>query len=124
MNSAYVLNRYHAVSTSALSKEQLLMRLIAQAIRDVSEARMLLNGRDFAQKGERLTHAMAIVDELDNALDHSLASAVTGNLSALYGFLRRELMRANQQCDPGACDNAVRVLKQMQNMWTLAIAAR
>jgi flagellar protein FliS len=124
MNSAYVLNRYHTVSTQALSQEQLLLRLFAQAVRDVSKAKLLIGCKDWAGKGIELTHAMTIVDALDNALDHTLAVDVTAQLSALYGFVRRELMRANQKCDARACDNAVRVLKQMQNMWQLAIDKR
>lgn len=103
------------------SPEQILIMLYDGAIRFCRQA---MNAMDEGQKtlqGEKIDRAMAIICEFSNTLDHGVGGEIAENLDALYGFMTRELIRANLQNDRKALETVESLLGDLRETWAEAI---
>jgi len=57
------------------------------------------------------------VQELDNALEHSVDSDIPERLSALYDYVEYELLEATTRNHVAPLDNATRVLRDLAEAW-------
>lgn len=115
------MNQYHDSQILNASPEQILMMLYDGAIRFSYQAIQAMESGDKRVQAERISKVMAIVSELSNTLDHKVGGEIATDLDALYGFMMRELTRANLQKDRAGLDTVVDLLTGLRETWGEAI---
>ncbi len=116
--AAAAYRRTHVASSPGRILEALLRRLR----RDLEDAKGAIEVKDFAGKGKAISHALAILGELDAALDHASAPELCGSLASLYGFVEQRLVAASARMDPGLIDEAGRVLSTLEEAFCAALS--
>lgn len=91
------------------------------AIRFLRFACKSLEKRDIAAKGTYISKVLAIIAELDCALDHHLQKELAENLSGLYQYMLIRLSHANCHNDPGALEEVIALLHDLQEAFSTAI---
>ncbi len=112
---------YHTLdvqtSVDNADPHRLVEMLYDGAIVQVAKARHALARQDIAVKCESTTRAIRIVDEgLKAALDKR-AGEVADNLDALYDYVSRILVRANQKNDDTLYAEAEKLLGELRGAW-------
>ena len=105
---------YSHVVTTTTSKDRILILLYEGAVRFVQLAREGIRASRVAAKGENISKALAIVHELDHALDHQIGGELAANLSSLYRYMARRLLDANILDEEGALDEVERLLSVLK----------
>jgi flagellar protein FliS len=104
--------------------EQLQLMLFDGAIRFASQACDALRRRRFDESCELLLKAQRVVNGLENGLRPEAEPELCARLAALYQFVYRRLVEANLHRDPGAIDDALRILRHQRDTWQLLIDRR
>jgi len=73
-----------------------------------------------ADKSENISKTMAIVCEFANTLDHEVGGKIAEDLDALYGFMVRELSRANRENNRQALETVEDLLSGLRGTWAEA----
>lgn len=100
---------YNRIATTIDSKEMILLKLLDGAIRFVKAAQSGLESDNPKFKGENISKAIAIIIELDNALDRDMEGGLVKNLSRLYSYILRRLTLGNLR-------NDLRVLEEVEGL--------
>jgi len=105
---------YAAYSNSIVNrtcgKEDILLMLYEGAVRFVRFARLGIEDKSAKIRGENISKVMAILTELDCALDRESGGDIVENLSALYRYMMDRLTFANTKNDIDALDEVERLL--------------
>ena len=100
------------------NKADILLSLYEGAIRFIKFAEMFMKGEDISKKGESISRAVAIVTELDTALDRKNGEKrIMENLSNLYSYIIQRLTEANRDNDPLQLNEARRLLEGLLDAW-------
>ncbi len=118
--NAYV-NQYQNNQILNASPEQILILLYDGSIRFCRQAIHAMESGDRKTQAEKISRAMAIVCEFANTLDHEVGGEMAADLDALYGFMVRELTRANIQNDRKALETVEDLLTGLRETWAEAI---
>lgn len=113
--------RYAKAAVAVEKKEDILLLLLDAVSMDLKKARMGIEDNNPKVKGESISRAISILSELDCALDHSIGSDLTENLSRLYHFVMDRLTFANLKNDLTAMDEADQVLDQVHDAFKEAV---
>jgi flagellar protein FliS len=113
--------RYAKAAVTVQKKEDILLLLLETASMDLKKARMGIEEKNPKLKGESISRAMGILNELDCALDHDAAKEMSDNLSRLYHFAMDRLTVANLKNDVTALDEAARVLEHLHEAFCEAV---
>lgn len=105
------------------SPEQILVMLYDGAIRFCREAQQAMSAGDHKAQAEKISRAMAIVSEFSNTLDFEMGGEIATDLDALYGFMIRELTKANVKKDHKALETVEDLLSELRETWAEAIEA-
>lgn len=97
--SARAAHAYRKVYVESAQPSRILDELYAALLSDCRRAAQCIQVRDFNGKGIAIGRALAIVGELQAALDHGAAPELCRNLASLYAFVRGRLHRANLKMD-------------------------
>lgn len=113
----YVNSAYKAYSTSKSNtdKESLLIMLYEGALRFIRLAQFSIVNKNFNEKGENISKVIAIITELDCALDHKIGGEIAANLSALYRYIINKLTDANINNDSGSLDEVENILTPLKD---------
>lgn len=115
------LKAYKSVAVTSqkevASPYKMVQMLLAGALERLARARSAMEQSQPAQKGELIGSALAIVAELQAALDPEAGGDIAANLSNLYDFAARELMLANSENSPERLENAAGVLREIKDAW-------
>jgi len=111
-------NRVH-VNTST-DKASMLLELYEGAIRFIDFAEKVMQARNIARKGEYISRAIAVIGELDSALDRKGGGAIVRNLSDLYGYMIRRLTIGNRTQDPLVLREVKGLLEGLLDAWRTA----
>jgi len=115
------LNTYNKVYVeTTTNKIGMLLDLYEGAIRFVGFAEKVLEARNIAKKGEYISRAIAIIGELDNALDRKTGGEIVCNLSGLYEYMIRRLTEANRASNALALREVRRLLEDLLDTWKQA----
>lgn len=114
--------QYRQMQVTTSSPEKVLLMLYDGAINFSKMAQDRINRKDIAGKGLYISKALAIVTELMNTLNHDICSNITRELERLYMYIIREFTQANMNNDPKALDNAIKILVNLRQTWTEAVA--
>jgi len=114
------LHQYQNNQIETASPEQILIMLYDGAIRFCGQAIQAMGNRDYAVQGEKIGRTMAIISEFSQSLDHDIGGHIAADLDALYGFMIRELTRANLEGDLAALENVSGLLSGLRKTWVEA----
>jgi flagellar protein FliS len=104
------LGRYQDMKIQTASPEQIMIMLYDGAIRFSLQAKKKMVDKDFEGKGIFISKTQAIIDELMNSLDFSIAPDLCSNLQQLYIYINERLTEANIKLDIEAVDEVVGLL--------------
>lgn len=90
---------YKRIASRIDSKEMMLVKLLEGAVRCIQAARTGIETGDIKIKGENISRAVAIITELDCALDRDMGGSLVENLSNLYPYILNRLTLGNLRND-------------------------
>ncbi len=93
---------YNRIATTIDSKEIMLVKLLEGTVRFIQAARRGLESGDPKAKGENISKTIAIITELDCALDRDMGGSIVNNLADLYQYVLNRLTFANLRNDDQA----------------------
>lgn len=97
---------------------QLVVLLLAGARQAILLARGGIEQKNIPLKGSSITRAIDIIlNGLRASLDQEKGGEIAANLSALYDYMARRLLRANLDNDIAALDEVLRLLTEIQEAW-------
>ena len=107
---------YRTNSIATASPARLLVMLYERLVLDVQRGLDAQRRGDVEETHRQLTHAQDIVLELQSSLR---ADQFKGgyDLSALYGFLHRQLVMANVRKDATITDECLRLVTELCSTW-------
>lgn len=115
------LNTYNKVYVeTSTDRISMLLDLYEGAIRFVGFAEKVLEAHNIAKKGEYISRAIAIIGELDNALDRKKGGEIVRNLSSLYEYMIRRLTEANRAGNALALREVKGLLEGLLDTWKQA----
>jgi flagellar protein FliS len=117
------LGRYQDMKVQTASPAQIMIMLYDGAIRFTLQAKKKLEEKDFEGKGIFISKTQAIVDELMNSLNFSIAPELCENLQQLYIYMNERLSEANIKCDPEVLDEVIGLLNTLRDGWKQALAS-
>ncbi|MFH7565536.1 flagellar export chaperone FliS [Oceanimonas smirnovii] len=115
------LKAYKSVAVSSqkdvASPYRMVQMLLAGALERLARAKSAMEQNQPAQKGELIGSALAIVAELQAALDVEAGGDIAANLDNLYDFAARELMQANSENSVERLESAAGILREVKAAW-------
>jgi flagellar protein FliS len=103
-----------AVVNTTDNKEWILLMLYDGAVRFVRFARSGIEKKNAKIKGENISKVMAILTELDCALDREMGGELVENLSTLYHYMMDRLSIANVKNDTRTLDEVESLLLDLK----------
>jgi len=94
-------------------KEDIVVLLFEEAIKRIRQARAGIEAQSPKDRGENISRVVAIVSELDCALDRTLELEMVDNLSRLYQYVIQQLTLANVKNDAQFLDPADQILREL-----------
>ncbi|MBI5590624.1 MAG: flagellar export chaperone FliS [Deltaproteobacteria bacterium] len=90
---------YNRIASTIDSKEMMLVKLLEGTVRFIQAARAGLDAGNPKVKGENISRVIAIITELDCALDRDMGGSLVENLSDLYQYILNRLTLGNLRND-------------------------
>jgi flagellar protein FliS len=109
-------NAYVGSMVSTASPARLLVMLYDRLLLDLQRAAEAQGAGDHATAAPQLMHAQEIVLELQSSLDLQ-AWGGAAQLSSIYSWVHRELIRANVQRDVTVTQSCLRLVEPLADAW-------
>jgi flagellar protein FliS len=104
-------------SVEGADRHQLIGMLLDGLVDRVNQARGHILHQDLPAKGQSFSKAIAILTELRESLDHTVAPKLTQQLDALYDYVIRRLLFAQLNDDLAALDECQRLIAPVREGW-------
>ena len=111
------IGAYHENAVTTQTRGRLIVLLYDGAIKFLEQAKAELQAGNYAEKGEFINKALAIINELDSCLDVENGGEVATNLRRLYQFSIRHLGEANLHRDTQRIQDVIDCLKDLNEGW-------
>jgi len=95
------------------SKEEILLMLYEGALISLKIARRGIREKNPKLKGEKISKVLAILTELDCALDRERGGDLAEKITAMYGYMMNRLTTANIKNDPEALEEVEQLLGEL-----------
>ena len=95
------------------SKEEILLMLYEGALISLRIARRGIREKNPKLKGEKISKVLAILTELDCALDRGNGGDLAEKMASLYGYMINRLTTANIKNDPEALKEVEQLLGEL-----------
>ena len=95
------------------SKEEILLMLYEGALISLKIAHRGIREKNPKLKGEKISKVLAILTELDFALDRENGGELAENLAGIYSYLMKRLTTANIKNDPEALEEVEQLLGEL-----------
>jgi flagellar protein FliS len=115
------VSRYQQNQVMLSSPGEILLALYDGAIRFSRQARIAIENRDPAVKGEKIGSVMAILAELTATLDHKQAPDLCKQLEMLYDYLLERLQEASMNMAIEPLDEVIVHLEKLRETWGEAV---
>jgi flagellar protein FliS len=115
--SSFAMSQYRSNEFQTASPAKVIVAFYDGALRFLKAGVQSLNAKNYALKGQQLSRAHAIVNELRATLDHTQNPALCGELERLYSFVLDCITESNMNADATKLHGAVRVLEQLRSAW-------
>ncbi len=96
---------------------ELILMLYDGGLAAIIEAKYQIQRGHILKKGQAITKAIAIVEELNASLNMEVGGALTSDLRSLYLYIMQRLLRANLENDVKILDEARLLLSNIRNGW-------
>lgn len=123
-NQKAVCGAYQKNDLVNLTPGQIVVRLYQALERALKMAREALVEGDVGPQGEQIGRALAIVAELQAALNLEEGGEIGENLNNLYFYLTEEISKANLANDVFHLDNAITTVKPLTEAWVELAAGK
>jgi flagellar protein FliS len=117
MNPATAADQYLRTQVRSSAPLELVVLLYDAALRAMTTAREAMGRRDIPGRRTALSKAMAIVNELQTALDMERGGAIASDLDRLYTWVNSRLLDAVVKQDAAPIEEAQRVLETLRGAW-------
>ena len=115
------LNQYrqagHLAEVTVADPHRLIQMLFETALERIAVARGAMSQGNVRVKGERLSHAIAIIEGLRSSLDHGKGGDLAAKLDSLYEYMTRRLLEGNVRNDPEPLEEVARLLREIKSGW-------
>ena len=122
MNSTAAMNAYKTLglqsSVEGASPHQLVSMLLKGAMDKLAEAKRHLDLANYAEKGDSVSRAIAIIEYLRASLEPGGDPAFSAQLGDLYVYMERRLFEANAQNDEQGFVEVQSLLKEVEEGWS------
>lgn len=120
--SRNALNAYSQVGVetgvAAASPHKLIAMLYEGALLSIASAKVHMQRKEVARKGEAISKAIAIIDEgLKASLDEKVGGDLAQNLKALYSYMCQRLLVANLKNETEPLDEVAHLLVDLKGAW-------
>jgi flagellar protein FliS len=115
------VNRYKKNKVLLSEPGEILLALYDGAIKFCKQARIAIETKNPAQKGQKIGSVMAILTELSATLDHDRAPELCENLARLYDYLIDRLQVASSEMDLDSLDEVTTHLEKLRETWGEAV---
>lgn len=102
---------------------ELVVMLYQSAIVSIGDARRHLRAGDIRERSNAISKASAILSELAQSLDHEKGGGITRNLTELYDYLQRLILKANIEQIETPLVEAGKLLATLLEGWQSCITA-
>jgi flagellar protein FliS len=114
--AAYQSNAVHG-GVAAADPHGLVLMLMNAAVERLTTARGCIERREIVQKAKLLHSCVRIVGELRGTLNLSAGGPIAQNLSDLYEYMARRLLRANIDNDIACINEVLSLLGEIRSAW-------
>ena len=91
--------------------------LLSGAMDRLNVARGAVETGDVAKRGEMLGKAISILAQLQADLDKEQGGEIANNLEALYDYMIRQLVAANQENSAAKVDEVLALVNEVKAGW-------
>ncbi len=102
---------------------ELVVMLYQAAIASIVDARRRLEAGEIRERSNAISKASAILSELAQSLDHEKGGPIARNLTELYDYLQRLILKANIEQIEQPLVEAVKLLETLLEGWQTCIPA-
>ncbi|MFM5394424.1 flagellar export chaperone FliS [Aeromonas veronii] len=95
---------------------RVIQLLMQGCLERLAQARGAIERRDFEQKSQSISKAMAIINGLQDSLDLSYGK-VPEDLFALYDYMKTRMMDASRNMDITAVDEVINLMLTVKSGW-------
>lgn len=113
--------QYKKTSITTANRGQVLILLYEGAIQNIKKAVSFLEAKNIAKKGEHISKAHAIINELVNTLDHEVGGKIAGDLERLYNYMIEQLIKGNVGNDKAPLETVTKLLETLLEGWRAAV---
>ncbi len=110
-------NVYMQTKVNTTDQGHLLIMLYDGALTFLAQARDKMIARDFAAKGQLISKAIDIVNELASSLNLEKGGSLAENLNNLYFLCTARLLQANLKMNVDQLDSVVRILSGLRGAY-------
>ncbi len=82
-----------------------------------SRAKTAIDQNNIESRNKFINKSLAIISELDNALDMERGGIISENLTRLYAFMMEELTKANINNDRAPLDTVTGLVTELRKGW-------
>ena len=119
MNKA--IAQYQQLNVSSVvdsaSPHELVDMLFTGATSRLKKADGCIRHDDIDGRNAAINDAISILHGLQASLDHEQGGELAENLDSLYGYMQRQLVRANSDNDAGVVAEVVDLLNTLREAW-------
>jgi len=108
---------YQETAVSTQSKGRLIVLLYEGAVKFLQQAVREIEAKNYEAKGQYITKAQNIINELNAVLDMEAGGEVAKNLRKLYIFMSSHLSKANSSNDTKLIEEVIGLLKELNKSW-------
>jgi len=108
---------YQQTAIGTQSKGRLIVMLYDGAIKFMKLAIRELEAGNYAAKGQYISRAQDVINELNAVLDMDEGGEIARNLRRLYLFMNRRLNEANAKRDPQMIRDIVTLMEELNQSW-------
>jgi len=111
------IEAYQENAVTTQTRGRLIVLLYDGAIKFLRQAVAELEAGHFAEKGQYIAKAQAIIMELNTCLDVNAGGEIARNLRNLYNFMNRHLNEANLRRDAGKIREVIACMENLNEGW-------
>lgn len=111
------IGAYQDTAVATQSRGRLIVMLYDGAIKFLRLAIRELQAENYAAKGQYISRAQDIINELNAVLDMDGGGEIAQNLRKLYVFMGRHLRQANTKRDPQMIQEVIDLLEELNQSW-------
>jgi flagellar protein FliS len=125
--SAYAKNSkladYQSVSVhggvAGADPHRLVLMLMDGALERMAIARGYIDRGQIARKAQALHQCVSVINELRGSLNLTHGGPLAQNLSELYDYMLRQLLRANVDSDPDCIKEVASLMAEIRSAWVV-----